>query len=215
MVIDATILGALAMSALVFGFAYFPIVTHLAHGLVSQYTKADVRRRLNAAATDGGLVITGFVLYQTTGMLAFLLAAAVYLVLRDSFNGQSVGKLLFGLVVLSLETGRPATAMTSLRRNGLFLLPGANVAAVFLESITLIRDKQGQRLGDRLAQTQVVDGLGAKDVVDEFAKWWSRSLPEVTRAARPGRKPGLTVGPSEHLHQQTQKKKGRPVRAAP
>jgi len=39
------------------------------------------------------------------------------------------GKFLFGLVVLSLESGRPATATSSVRRNGLFLLPGANIAA--------------------------------------------------------------------------------------
>src|SRR5262247_1872903 len=51
-----------------------------------------------------------------------------------------------------------------LSRNVIFLLPGANVAAVFLEARTLSRDQQGLRLGDRLAMTQVVDGYGAKDL---------------------------------------------------
>jgi uncharacterized RDD family membrane protein YckC len=183
----------LAMSALVFAIAYFPIATHLARGLASPYAKVDVRRRFYAAATDVGLVATLLMLYQATEALAFFLAAGAYLVFRDSFGGQSVGKFLFGLVVLSLESGRPATATSSVRRNGLFLLPGANIAAVFLESLTLVRDPQGQRLGDRFAQTQVVDGLSAKEVVTDLGEWWSRFLPEVTRAPRPQRKPGLTV----------------------
>jgi len=77
--------------------------------------------------------------------------------------------------------------MASLRRNLLFLLPGANLVAVCLESLTIARDPQGQRLGDRLAQTQVVDGFPAKEQAHAFAEWWRRFLPEATRAARPRR----------------------------
>jgi hypothetical protein len=33
---------------------------------------------------------------------------------------------------------------------------------VFLEALTIARDSLGQRLGDRIAQTQVVEGLGAR-----------------------------------------------------
>ena len=65
---------------------------------------------------------------------------------------------------MRLETGRPGSARESVSRNVIFLLPGANVAAVFLEARTLSRDQQGLRLGDRLAMTQVVDGYGAKDL---------------------------------------------------
>jgi hypothetical protein len=50
-------------------------------------------------------------------------------------------------------------------RNFLLLLPGANVVAVVLEARTILSDPQGQRLGDRLAQTQVVEGAGARDLV--------------------------------------------------
>jgi len=52
-------------------------------------------------------------------------------------------------------------------RNVLFVLPGANIAALFLETWTLARDPLGLRLGDRLAMTQVVDGYGAKDLAKD------------------------------------------------
>ena len=70
-----------------------------------------------------------------------------------------------------LESGRPAGPMASLRRNLLFLLPGAKLVAVGLESLTIVRDPQGQRLGDRLEQTQVVEGLAASELVRAAAGW--------------------------------------------
>jgi uncharacterized RDD family membrane protein YckC len=93
------------------------------------------------------------------------------LLLRDLIGGQSSGKLFLGLVVIDLETGRVSSTSGSVKRNLLLLLPGANVVAVFLEARTLVRDPQGQRLGDRLAQTHVVEGLGAKDFVKTFQDW--------------------------------------------
>jgi len=59
----------------------------------------------------------------------------------------------------------------SARRNLLLLLPGANVVAIFLEARTIAVDPQGQRLGDRLAHTQVVEGAGARDLVKSFQDW--------------------------------------------
>ena len=52
----------------------------------------------------------------------------------------------------------------------LFLVPGLNVVAVILETVTTVRDPQGLRLGDRLAQTQVVEGLGARELVKLLQK---------------------------------------------
>jgi hypothetical protein len=57
------------------------------------------------------------------------------------------------------------------KRNLLLLLPGANVVAVFLEARTMVADPQGQRLGDRLAQTQVVEGAGVKELLKSFQDW--------------------------------------------
>lgn len=170
--------------ALLFGLAYFPIVTYLARGLVSHYAKVDLRRRFLAAAVDASLVLSGVSLYTATGASAFLVGAALYVAMRDAVAGRSVGKFVFGLVVIRLESGRPAGAMASLRRNLLFLLPGANVVAIGLESLTIVRDPQGQRLGDRLAQTQVVEGFTVRERARVFADWWRALLPAPTRRRR-------------------------------
>src|SRR5262245_32324058 len=107
--------------AVVFTAAYFPVVNALTKGLVSPYPKADLRRRFQAAALDAALVTTAGVLFQVSGSPSLPVAAAIYLVFRDGLGGRSVGKLVCGLMVVSLETGRPATLMQSLRRNLLFL----------------------------------------------------------------------------------------------
>jgi uncharacterized RDD family membrane protein YckC len=166
-----TILGIFILPAVVFALAYFPIVTNLSRGLLSPYVKADVRKRLFAATVDGLMVVTTCLLYWNSGVTLYLAAGSAYLLFRDALKGQSIGKFFFGLVVISLETGRPSSLWGSVRRNALLLLPGANIIAIFLEAGTVIRDPQGQRLGDRLAQTQVVEGLGAKDFVKLFQEW--------------------------------------------
>jgi uncharacterized RDD family membrane protein YckC len=165
------LLGILVVPAITFALLYAPIVTRLTRSLVSPYVKADIRKRLAAATIDGLIVVALCLFYRPTGSALYLVAGAAYLLFRDAMRGQSVGKLLLGLVVISLETGRTSSVSGSVRRNLLLLLPGANVVAVFLEARTVIRDPQGQRLGDRLAQTQVIEGLGARDVVKSFQDW--------------------------------------------
>jgi hypothetical protein len=92
--------------------------------------------------------------------------------MRDSVRGQSLGKALMGIVVISIETGRPCTVKASIWRNILLVVPGVNVVTIFLEPVTIVRDPQGLRLGDRVAQTQVVEGVGAKDMAAAFQRWW-------------------------------------------
>ena len=167
----STLLGMFILPAVLFALVYFPIVTQLSRGLLTPYVKADVKKRLFAATIDGLMVVTACVLYWNSDVVLYLAAGSAYLLFRDALKGQSIGKFLLGLVVISLETGRPSSLAGSVRRNALLLLPGANIVAIFLEAGTVIRDPQGQRLGDRLAQTQVVEGLGAKDFVKAFQGW--------------------------------------------
>jgi uncharacterized RDD family membrane protein YckC len=166
-----TLLGVLLLPAVAFALAYSSIVIHLSRGLISPYPKADVRKRLTAAAIDGLLVVTLCLSSWTTGSVLYLPLGAGYLLLRDAIGGQSIGKLLLGLVVIDLETGRVSSVSGSLRRNLLLLLPGANVVAVFLEARAITADPQGQRLGDRLAQTQVVEGAGARELAKSLQDW--------------------------------------------
>jgi len=165
----------------------------LPRGLISPYPKADITRRLLAATMDGLIVVACGRLYWSSGSAPYLVAGAVYLLFRDAMRGQSIGKLVCGLFVISLETGRPASLAASARRNALLLLPLANVPLIFLEGTLIVRDPQGQRLGDRLAQTQVVEGFGAKDLVKSFQDWLMTLGADVRRAAGRRRRASVRV----------------------
>lgn len=182
--VNAWTIVALVGLAGTFAVMYSSMLTKLSRGLVSPYVKVDVRRRLYAAAVDGLLTVSLVTVSWTAGSLSWAALAAAYALLRDSFNGRSVGKFLVGLVVISLETGRPVSWAASTKRNIIFLIPGANVAALVLEARTVMQDPQGQRLGDRVALTQVIDGFGAR----ELARWFSDLLQSV------GGQPDVPVG---------------------
>ncbi len=167
----AMVIGIALPPAIAFSLAYPSLVNRLSRGLVSPYPKAEASKRLRAASIDALVATTLAVLFATTGAVLYLGLSAGYLLMRDAIGGQSVGKLLFGLVVIDLQSGRPTSILGSVKRNSVLLLPGANVVAVFLEGRTMLADPQGQRLGDRFAQTQVVDGDGARDLVSSLQDW--------------------------------------------
>jgi len=166
-----TLVVVLLLPAITFALAYSSIVTYVSRGLISHYAKADVRKRLTAASVDGLLVVSVCLVSWIGRAPLYLALAAAYLLLRDAIGGQSIGKILLGLVVIDLTTGRAASVSGSLKRNFLLLLPGANIVAIVLEARTIVSDPQGQRLGDRLAHTQVVEGAGARDLVKSFQDW--------------------------------------------
>jgi uncharacterized RDD family membrane protein YckC len=172
------------LAAVLFGLVYFPTLRYLSVSLVTPYVKVDVRKRLLAAFLDGMPAIAAWFLYRNSGALWGAAFATIYLLLRDGMGGQSFGKLVLGLVVVNVRTGQLCSWKDSLLRNVFVLIPGANVVAVFLESITIVRDPQGQRLGDRLAQTQVIEGLGAKDLATSFQRWWMSVFGELERHPR-------------------------------
>ena len=157
----------LAGLAVSFALVYPILLAKLSLAIASPYTKVELSRRLYAATIDGLLVASFFALSWSSSSIALAASGTAYILLRDMVRGRSLGKFLFGLTVISLETGRPASSRDSVARNVLFVLPGANIAALFLETWTLARDPQGLRLGDRLAMTQVVDGYGAKDLAKD------------------------------------------------
>jgi hypothetical protein len=159
------------LSAISFALAYGPILRKLSLGLVSPYPKADLTKRMFAATADVLLVAVMLFYYRAFESFGYLILAITYLLFRDAIGGRSFGKFLFGLVVTDLETGRPCGYGAAIRRNALFLLPGANLVAAFLESSTIVRDPQGQRLGDRFALTQVVEGFGLKDLLTGVQQW--------------------------------------------
>ena len=181
------VLTALMLPTVLFTLLYYPALNY-SLVTVSPYPKANLRKRIIAAAIDGLFVMSCGMAYWHTGSIPYAVIAALYLVLRDAFGGRSIGRFIVGQVVIHVETGQRCGISGSLARNLFLIFPGANIAAVLLEARTLVRDPQGQRLGDRLARTQVIEGFGARDVVSLVQKWWISFLEELPAAAgRPGR----------------------------
>jgi uncharacterized RDD family membrane protein YckC len=177
--VTTTIVVGLFLPALLFAAVYFPTLNKLSLAHVSPYAKADIRKRLAAAAIDAVPIGISFLFYWSAGSIMLPLVGAAYLLVRDGVRGQSLGKLWLGLVVISFDTGQPCTVKDSIWRNAMFVIPGANLAALVLEARTTMRDPQGQRLGDRIARTQVVDGFGVRDLAASLQQSWRSFIGEL------------------------------------
>src|ERR1051326_5632601 len=103
------VVGIFIVPAIMFALVYPTITTKLSRGLISGYAKANIRTRIHGATIDGLLVVGGCYLSWRGGSLEMLVATAGYVLLRDAVKGQSIGKLVMGLVVIELETGRPCS----------------------------------------------------------------------------------------------------------
>ena len=177
---------ASALSA-VCGILFLPMLMKQPKAFVSPYAKADIRKRAAAAIADGLLVVSCLVLYRSQDAILFAAVGAVYLLFRDALfiPGQSIGKFLFGLRVISLSNGRPCTRLHSAQRNFILVVPGLNIVAGVLETVAVVRDPQGQRLGDTLANTQVVEGLSVRELATSLQRALLDEIPIGGRDKRP------------------------------
>jgi uncharacterized RDD family membrane protein YckC len=132
--------------------------------------KASVLKRIMARLIDGLVAWALALVMPPVGILAGLL----YLATADGFHkGQSLGKMVFGLEVVTRE-GEPCDLKASLYRNipfvlallfaavpllGWILLVIAGVPILLIEMWLVIVDDQGSRLGDRIAGTTVVERI--------------------------------------------------------
>jgi uncharacterized RDD family membrane protein YckC len=79
--------------------------------------------------------------------------ALLYFLLADSLpNGQSLGKKIFGIAVVSTRTDKNCSILQSFIRNVFFAVPFGGL----LELIAIASDEQGRRIGDKLARTIVI-----------------------------------------------------------
>jgi uncharacterized RDD family membrane protein YckC len=152
------------------------------------HSKADLFKRFLAALVDGIIAgIPGFI--PVVGALvgaAYVLTkdALVYELVRDpAWKNRSIGKKLLGLEVVNLGGGDVDLA-GSARRNvtlaiGTLLgavplvgwVAGTGVGTILglVESVLVLADPRGRRLGDRIANTQVVESqaLGLAQTQEE------------------------------------------------
>ncbi len=140
-------------------------------GSFSTLSPSSKGPRLLAAAVDaaiaGGLL---FALHRyqflpslvSKYQLFLSIVPALYLILRDSLGGKSVGKLVVGITVVNVSENKIASIGDSFLRNGLFavvaipkygLIGGVIIASIMLLQILF---GKGRRLGDKFANTRVV-----------------------------------------------------------
>jgi len=92
--------------------------------------------------------------YLPLGFSLLAALAPLYIVFKDSFGGQSIGKRLFDCRVVDEQTGQPISVGHSIIRNLIFLVPfGAGV-----ELVASMARKDKRRFGDLISETQVVAG---------------------------------------------------------
>ena len=131
---------------------------------ISVFPKATILHRFIAKSLDM-LIVLG--VWEVAPPYGFWVALW-YVLVADGFAGRSIGKRLIGLQVWSPEAHTSAGFKDSIIRNvplaiGFVVLQipyvgwlGA-VAVLGLESLLVIGNERGMRIGDELAHTQVID----------------------------------------------------------
>lgn len=127
--------------------------------------KASIVLRLIAKAIDG-IIVT--VLYRLVPEVGFS-AALIYVLISDGlFDGQSLGKKVLRLRVISADREVPGSFKDSILRNSVFaaalvacMIPllGWVVATCILavEFLLALGNREGMRLGDMFARTRVLE----------------------------------------------------------
>ena len=85
---------------------------------------------------------------------AYVVVVALYFVLLESYRGQTLGKMVVGIKVVSEATGAPPALPAATVRTALRLVDG--LASYLVAFITVLATAKRQRLGDLIAHTVVV-----------------------------------------------------------
>ncbi len=121
--------------------------------------KADIGKRLAAFFIDYLIYIVifvpPFILFVPFDSFKeifpiFMLILLISISLKDIFGGRSVGKRVFGLYVRKYDNFEKNPKIHKLIIRNLFLLIWP------IEFIIIVIDKNSRRLGDKIANTQVV-----------------------------------------------------------
>ena len=146
------------------------------------FVKAKILNRVIAKSIDFLILAALLEIIPTAGYFAGL----AYLLVGDGlFEGRSVGKKLIGTRVVLCESGQACSFRESIIRNFIFaigyviygilrIIPliGPFFAIVImviilvLESLIMLGNDKGMRLGDELAQTHVVEEAVTVEVIN-------------------------------------------------
>ena len=137
------------------------------------YPKAPLPERFGAYVVDqaialGPVIMAGIFSFffhlgtqspavRTFNYLATVAWALYYTCTRDARpNGQSIGKEIFGLMVVNVRTNKPCTLGQAIKRGlALMFLNGIPLIGWLIEPIA-VTTRDGRRIGDGVAGTQVI-----------------------------------------------------------
>src|SRR5438105_6978783 len=114
---------------------------------------------IRAAVVIAMLYLLGYAIFLSVGLAIFVFAILFFIIqwfycvlFETFFNGQTPGKYILGLRVLS-ENGQPINGMQATLRN---VLGAADIVIGILVIIVMMLNRKYQRLGDLVAGTIVV-----------------------------------------------------------
>ncbi len=140
----------------------------MAGGKLEGFVKAGPNKRVCAYLIDSCVIAVPCIAVQfLAGSMFSTIVWLVYLLIKDCFNGQSLGKKLVGIQIVDMDNA-PAGPNQTVMRNLFWIvvcvLPLFNpylgllsAAIVIYEYVALIRDPFGQRFGDKMSLTRVYD----------------------------------------------------------
>ena len=148
------------------GLILIPLSLRLIKPIASPYPAAYRTNRFIAGVVDLTVAVALYAMIAPNNSIGAATVSALYILCRDGFfEGQSLGKMCVGQVVIQIRSGNRGRITDSICRNIIFAVPGMNLVAVPFELTQIANDHQGIRIGDRLAGTQVIDGKDAKDLL--------------------------------------------------
>lgn len=114
--------------------------------------KPGPNKRVFAYLLDILIISVIAVLLSFIGITIHWFIWAAYILFRDCYQAKSLGRLFAGLQVVD-ESGNPASAIQTIIRNVFLIIPVFPI----IEYFVMLNDKQGRRIGDKVAKTQVND----------------------------------------------------------
>lgn len=127
---------------------------------------AFLKERIFAAALDLGLplglwIILAWLDFPVIGMLI----NSAWILARDGFAGQSLGKRWKNLMAVNVYSDQPVSFGHSALRNLFLAVPVLGLLMAVVEGVLMLRDSDYRRLGDQFAGTTVVSSLENNDGV--------------------------------------------------
>ena len=134
-----------------------PMIEDLSQAADSPFIKAGSNKRVCAYLIDMlVIVIPNLAPQLLSGAIYGLILPTLYILFRDCFNGQSIGKKLVGLRVVTDKNtvvGPTEACFRNITLGVGILFPPISL----IEYIVMLRSPSGQRFGDKMAGTLVTD----------------------------------------------------------